>query len=148
MAAPWYEMENGGGNTFDRIATGEQSSREMKKTLLGDTLDGQDFFIDLVFYNYILKCFILIDLKTGELIHQDLGQMQMYVNYYTRELMNEGDTPPIGIVLCAEKNDAVVRYTLPENNNQIYASKYFTYLPTEDELKQELRLEDYTLRED
>ena len=111
-------------------------------------MDGQDFFIDLVFYNYILKCFILIDLKTGELIHQDLGQMQMYVNYYTRELMNEGDTPPIGIVLCAEKNDAVVRYTLPENNNQIYASKYFTYLPTEDELKQELRLEDYTLRED
>ena len=112
------------------------------------TLDGQDFFIDLVFYNYILKCFVLIDLKTGELTHQDLGQMQMYVNYYTRELMNEGDTPPIGIVLCAEKNDAVVRYTLPENNNQIYASKYFTYLPTEDELKQELRLEDYTLRDD
>lgn len=68
------------------------------------TLDGQDFFIDLVFYNYILKCFVLFDLKTDKLTHQDLGQMQMYVNYYTRELMNEGDNPPIGIVLCAEKN--------------------------------------------
>lgn len=106
------------------------------------TLDGQDFFIDLVFYNYILKCFVLIDLKTGTLTHQDLGQMQMYVNYYTRELMNPGDTPPIGIVLCAEKNDAVIRYTLLEDNSQIFASKYFTYLPTEEELKRELRLED------
>ena len=67
------------------------------------TLDGQNFFIDLVFYNYILKCFVLIDLKTDTLTHQDIGQMQMYVNYYTRELMNEGDNPPIGIVLCAEK---------------------------------------------
>lgn len=80
------------------------------------TLDGQNFFIDLVFYNYILKCFVLIDLKMGQLTHQDLGQMQMYVNYYTRELMNEGDTPPIGIVLCADKSDAVVKYTLPEDN--------------------------------
>ena len=67
------------------------------------TLDGQSFFIDLVFYNYILKCFVLIDLKTDTLTHQDIGQMQMYVNYYTREMMNEGDNPPIGIVLCAEK---------------------------------------------
>ena len=66
--------------------------------------------------------------------------MQMYVNYYTRELMNEGDTPPIGIVLCADKSDAVVKYTLPEDNHQIFASKYFTYLPTEEELKRELRL--------
>ncbi len=111
------------------------------------TLDGQDFFIDLVFYNYILKCFVLIDLKTGTLTHQDLGQMQMYVNYYTRELMNPGDTPPIGIVLCAEKNDAVIRYTLPEDNSQIFASKYFTYLPTEEELKRELRLEEFRLLE-
>lgn len=73
------------------------------------TLDGQDFFIDLVFYNYILKCFVLIDLKMGQLTHQDLGQMQMYVNYYTRELMNEGDNLPIGIVLCADKSNAVVK---------------------------------------
>ena len=67
----------------------------------------------------------------------------MYVNYYTRELMNEGDNPPIGIVLCAEKNDAIVKYTLPEDNNQIFASKYFTYLPTEEELKQELRIDEF-----
>ena len=107
------------------------------------TLDGQNFYIDLVFYNYILKCFVLIDLKMGQLTHQDIGQMQMYVNYYTRELMNEGDNPPIGIVLCADKSDAIVKYTLPENNNQIFASKYFTYLPTEDELKRELRLDDF-----
>lgn len=107
------------------------------------TLDGQDLFIDLVFYNYILKCFVLFDSKTDKLTHQDLGQMQMYVNYYTRELMNEGDNPPIGIVLCAEKNDAVVKYTLPKDNNQLLASKYLTYLPTEDELKRELRLDEF-----
>ncbi len=112
------------------------------------TLDGQNFFIDLVFYNYILKCFVLIDLKMGQLTHQDLGQMQMYVNYYTRELMNEGDTPPIGIILCADKGDSVVKYTLPEDNHQIYASKYFTYLPTAEELKRELRLEDFHKKEE
>lgn len=107
------------------------------------TLDGQNFYIDLVFYNYILKCFVLIDLKMGQLTHQDIGQMQMYVNFYTRELMNDGDNPPIGIVLCADKSDAIVKYTLPENNSQIFASKYFTYLPTEDELKRELRLDEF-----
>lgn len=107
------------------------------------TLDGQNFYIDLVFYNYILKCFVLIDLKMDQLTHQDIGQMQMYVNYYTRELMNEGDNPPIGIVLCADKSDAIVKYTLPESNNQIFASKYFTYLPTEEELKRELRLDEF-----
>lgn len=69
--------------------------------------------------------------------------MQMYVNYYTRELMNEGDTPPIGIVLCADKSDAVVKYTLPEDNHQIFASKYFTYLSTEEGLKRELRLDEF-----
>ena len=107
------------------------------------TLDGQNFYIDLVFYNYILKCFVLIDLKMGQLTHQDIGQMQMYVNYYTRELLNDGDNPPIGIVLCADKSDAIVKYTLPENNSQIFASKYSTYLPTEDELKRELRLDEF-----
>ncbi len=107
------------------------------------TLNGQDFFIDLVFYNYILKCFVLIDLKTGTLTHQDIGQMQMYVNYYTREMMNEGDNLPIGIVLCAERNDAVVRYTLPEDNKQVFAPRYYTYLPTEEELKRELRLDSF-----
>ncbi|MGM9837479.1 MAG: YhcG family protein [Paludibacteraceae bacterium] len=100
------------------------------------TLDGQHFYIDLVFYNIPARCYVLIDLKIDALTHQDLGQMQMYVNYYTRELMNQGDNPPVGIVLCAEKNDAVVRYTLPEDETQIFAAKYMTYLPTQEELKQ------------
>lgn len=102
------------------------------------TFDGEHYYIDLVFYNYILKCFVIIDLKVGKLTHQDIGQMQMYVNYYTRELMNEGDNPPIGIILCADKSDSVVKYTLPEENNQIYASKYKLYMPTEEEFKREL----------
>ena len=105
------------------------------------TFDGRHFWIDLVFYNYILKCFVLIDLKVGDLTHQDLGQMQMYVHYYERELMNEGDNPPIGIVLCADKSESVVRFTLPEGETQIFASKYKLYLPSEEELLQELRRE-------
>ena len=105
------------------------------------TFDGRHFRIDLVFYNYILKCFVLIDLKIGDLTHQDLGQMQMYVHYYERELMNDGDNPPIGIVLCADKSDAIVRYTLPEGEKQIFASKYKLYLPSEDELRDELNQE-------
>ena len=112
------------------------------------SFDGRHFYIDLVFYNYILKCFVLIDLKLGDLTHQDLGQMQMYVNYYTRELMNEGDNPPIGIVLCADKSDAIVKYTLSENNTQIFASKYMTYIPSEEEFKRELRLDDYKKKDD
>jgi len=102
------------------------------------SFDDRHFYIDLVFYHYVLKCFVLIDLKMGELTHQDLGQMQMYVNYYTREMMNDGDNPPIGIVLCADKSEAIVRYTLAEDNNQIFASKYMLYLPTEQELKNEI----------
>ena len=105
------------------------------------TFDGRHFFIDLVFYNYILKFFVLIDLKIGDLTPQDLGQIQMYVNYYTREMKNEANNPPIGIVLCADKSDSFVRYTLPEENNQIFASKYKLYLPTEEELKRELEIE-------
>ncbi|MDR2813252.1 MAG: PDDEXK nuclease domain-containing protein [Prevotellaceae bacterium] len=105
------------------------------------SFDGRDFYIDLVFYHYILKCFVLIDLKMDDVVHQDLGQMQMYVNYYTREMMNEGDNPPIGIILCADKSEAIVRYTLSENNTQIFASKYKLHLPSEEELKQELQNE-------
>lgn len=112
------------------------------------TFDGRHFRIDLVFYNYILKCFVLIDLKIGDLTHQDLGQMQMYVHYYERELMNEGDNPPIGIVLCADKSESVVKYTLPENETQIFASKYKLYLPSEEELSQELRREYQALEYD
>ena len=103
-----------------------------KRISLGDKY----FYIDLVFYNIPARCYVLIDLKIDELTHQDLGQMQMYVNYYTREMMNPGDNPPVGIVLCAEKNDAVVKYTLPEGDNQIFAAKYMTYLPTQEEIRQ------------
>lgn len=105
------------------------------------TMDGRHFFIDLVFYNYLMRCFVLVDLKTGDLTHQDLGQMQMYVNYYTRELMNEGDNPPIGIVLCADKSDSLVEYTLPEDNSQVFAAKYLSTLPPKEELARELSAE-------
>lgn len=105
------------------------------------TLDGRHFYIDLVFYNRLTRCFVLIDLKTGELTHQDIGQMQMYVHYYQREMMVEGENPPIGILLCADKNEAVVRYTLPEGNQQIFASRYRLHLPSEEELAQEIQRE-------
>ena len=111
-------------------------------------LDGDHFYIDLVFYNYILKCFVLIDLKLGKVKHQDMGQMQMYVNYYKRNMKIDGDNDPIGIVLCAEKNEAVIKYTLGDDSNtQIYASKYLSYMPTEEELKKELHLQELPLVE-
>ncbi|MDR6969500.1 putative nuclease of restriction endonuclease-like (RecB) superfamily [Flavobacterium arsenatis] len=100
------------------------------------TFDDKHFRIDLVFYNRILKCFVLIDLKIGELKHQDLGQMQMYVNYYDREMRLEDENKTIGIVLCQNKSEAVVKYTLPENNEQIFASKYKTVLPSKEVLEQ------------
>ena len=84
---------------------------------------------------------MLIDLKIGDLTHQDLGQMQMYVHYYEREMMNEGDNPPIGIILCADKSDSVVKYTLPQDEKLIFASKYKLYLPSEEELLNELNKE-------
>lgn len=102
------------------------------------TIEGDHFYIDLVFYNRITKCFVIIDLKAGKLTHQDVGQMQMYTNYYKRTQMMEGENEPIGILLCSEKNDAVVKFTLPEDNQQIFASKYKLYLPTEEELKSEI----------
>ena len=106
-------------------------------------IDGDHFYIDLVFYNYILKCFVLIDLKLGKVKHQDIGQMQMYVNYYKANMRNDGDNEPIGIVLCAEKNEAVVKYTLgSDSNTHIYASKYMPYMPTEEELRKELCLQE------
>lgn len=99
------------------------------------TFDNKHFRIDLVFYNRMLKCFVLIDLKIGELKHQDIGQMQMYVNYYDREIRLDDENKTIGIVLCQNKSEAVVEYTLPENNEQIFASKYKTVLPSKEELK-------------
>ena len=109
------------------------------------TLDGDHFYIDLVFYNRLLKCFVLIDLKMGKLTHQDLGQMQLYVNYYTRDVNEDWENPALGILLCADKNEAVVRYTLPQGQEQIFASRYALQLPTEAELaatmSEELRRE-------
>jgi predicted nuclease of restriction endonuclease-like (RecB) superfamily len=105
------------------------------------TLDGKHYWIDLVFYNRLTRSFILLDLKVGELTHEDLGQMQMYVNYYQRECTAPDENPPIGIVLCTDKNEAVVRYTLPESNTQIFASRYKLYLPSEAELAAELQRE-------
>ena len=98
------------------------------------SFDDKHFYIDLVFYNRVLRSFVLIDLKIGELKHQDLGQMQMYVNYYDREMRLEGENKTIGLVLCQNKSDFVVEYTLPENNEQIFASKYKTILPSKEDL--------------
>lgn len=100
------------------------------------TFDEKHFRVDLVFYNRLLQSFVLIDLKIGEINHQDLGQMQMYVNYYDRFVKLDTENKTIGIVLCKDKNDTVVEITLPENNEQIFASKYQTVLPSKKELKQ------------
>ena len=112
------------------------------------TFDGRHFYIDLVFYNYLLKCFVLIDLKVGDLTHQDLGQMQMYVHYFEEEMMNEGNNPPIGIVLCADKSDSIVKYTLSKNETQVFASKYKAYLPSEEELLSEIKREYNMLKQE
>jgi hypothetical protein len=106
------------------------------------TLDGDHFYIDLVFYHTILKCYVIIDLKTGKLTHQDLGQLQLYVNYYDREKRTAGDNPTLGLILCAEKNDAVVRYTLgADQQKRIFANRYQMHLPTEAQLRAEMRRE-------
>lgn len=103
--------------------------------------DGDNFYIDLVFYNYLLKCFVLIDLKIGKLTHQDIGQMDFYVRYYENEIRTETDNPTIGLILCAEKNETVVKYSFLNENKRLFASKYKLYLPTEKELKEELERE-------
>lgn len=104
-------------------------------------IEGDEFFIDLVFYNRLLQCFVLIEIKTDKLTHQDIGQLQMYVNYYDRFEKHEFENPSIGILLCADKNDAVVKITLPENNTTIITSKYQLYLPTEQQLIDEVMKE-------
>ncbi len=104
-------------------------------------IDGDEFKIDLVFYNRLLQCFVLFDLKMDKITHQDLGQLQMYVNYYDRDIREAYESPTIGVLLCADKNDAVVRYTLPENNTQLFASKYQLHLPTEQQLIAEIQKE-------
>ncbi len=100
------------------------------------TFDEEHFRVDLVFYNRLLQCFVVIDLKIGKLTHQDLGQMQMYVNYYDRFVKLDNENKTIGIILCKDKKDTLVEITLPENNEQIFASKYQTVLPSKNELKQ------------
>lgn len=104
------------------------------------SFDEKHFRIDLVFYNRILKCFVLVDLKVGELKHQDIGQMQMYVNYYDRMVKLKEENKTIGIILCQNKSEAIVEYTLPENNKQIFASKYLTILPSKESLQKIIEL--------
>lgn len=103
------------------------------------TFDEEHFMVDLVFYNRLLRCFVLFDLKIGELKHQDIGQMQMYVHYYDRMVKLADENPTIGIILCKDKNNAVVEMTLPEDNSQIFASKYETVLPSKEALQQLLQ---------
>lgn len=98
----------------------------------------EDYFIDLVFYNYILKCFVLIDLKTKKITHQDVGQMDMYIRMYDEQKRGEGDNPTIGIVLCADTDEDIARYSILHGNEQLFASKYKLYLPTEEELRAEI----------
>ena len=107
----------------------------------------QDFYLDLVFYNYLLKCFVLIDLKTGHLTHQDIGQMDMYVRHYDDQRRGEGDNPTVGLLLCGSKDQSVVRYSVLHESEQLFASKYRLILPSEDELRHELDRERAALDE-
>ena len=101
-------------------------------------IEGEDAFVDLVFYNYILKCFVLIELKVGKLSHQDVGQLDMYVRVFDEQVRQPGDNPTIGLILCSERNEAVARYSLLAESEQVFASRYQPWLPTEDELRAEL----------
>ncbi len=113
------------------------------------TLDGDHFYLDLTFYHTRLKCYVLIDLKVGKLTQQDLGQMQLYVNYYDREVCAPDDNPTVGLILCTDRNEAMVRYTLPKGQKQIYAARYRTALPSEEELLKLLRRDwDMVVREE
>ena len=102
-------------------------------------VDGDNFYIDLVFYNFVLKCFVLIDLKLDKLTHQDIGQMDFYVRYYDNEIKAEDDNPIIGIILCSDKKDTIVKYSVLNDNKNLFASKYQLYLPTEEELAREIQ---------
>ncbi len=111
------------------------------------SVDSDHFYIDLVFYNYILKCFLLIDLKIGKLTHKDIGQMDFYVRYAEDNIKVEGDNPTIGLILCTEKNETIVKYSVLNENKQMFASRYKLYLPTEEELARELSHEIELIRE-
>ena len=103
--------------------------------------DDEDFYIDLVFYNFRLKCFLLVDLKIGKLKHQDIGQMDTYVRIYDEKIKSQDDNPTIGLLLCSEKSEAIAKYSILADQQQLFASKYIAYLPSEDELKRELEKE-------
>jgi RecB family endonuclease NucS len=118
------------GNGFSFVA-------RQKRILLED----DEFFIDLVFYNRLLRSFVIVEIKTHKITHADIGQLQMYVNYYDRKEKLADENPTIGILLCADKNNAVVKYSLPEENKAIMASKYQLYLPSEKQLLTELKRE-------
>ena len=111
-------------------------------------IEGDEFFVDLVFYNRLLQYFVIIEIKTTKLSHQDIGQLQMYVNYYGRIEKRDFENPTIGILLCADKNNAVVKISLPENNKTIIASEYKLYLPSEKQLIEEMNKEIEKLQKD
>ena len=111
------------------------------------TIDGDHYYIDLVFYNYILKCFVLIDLKTHKLTYQDIGQIDFYVKYFEENIKTEGDNPTIGIVLCSEKNETMVKYSVLNENDHLFASKYKLYIPSEEELKKEIERERFNIEQ-
>ena len=106
-------------------------------------VDGDNFYIDLVFYNYILKCFVLIDLKLGKLTHQDIGQMDFYVRYFDNEIKDNEDNPTIGIILCTSKKDTIVKYSVLNDYKNLFASKYQLYLPTDEEFVHEVEKQKY-----
>ncbi len=112
------------------------------------TLDGDHFYVDLVFYHVVLKCYVLLDLKVEKLTHADVGQMQLYVNYYDETQRTPGDDPTLGLILCVDKNDLMVRYTLGKENRRIFASRYKLHLPSEKELAEEIRRELREVRRD
>ena len=103
--------------------------------------EDEDFYVDLVFYNYLLKCFVLIDLKIGKLTHQDIGQMDSYVRMFEAHAKPVGDNPTIGLILCSKKNEAVAKYSVLSDGRKIFAAKYLDYLPTEEQLQRELERE-------
>lgn len=111
------------------------------------TIDGDHYYIDLVFYNYILKCFVLIDLKTHKLTYQDIGQIDFYVKYFEENIKMEGDNPTIGIILCSEKNETMVKYSVLNEKDHLFASKYKLYIPTEEELKKEIERERFNIEQ-
>ena len=111
------------------------------------TIEGDHYYVDLVFYNYILKCFVVIELKTHKLTYQDIGQLDFYVKYFEENIKTEGDNPTIGIVLCSEKNETMVKYSILNENDHLYASKYKLYIPTEEELKKEIERERFNIEQ-